>query len=183
MSLPCHSFIMFNCIHAPAHVTCACHFPVIRLSCLIAYILLHILHVYFYMLQLRDAVEEFCQMTFMMQLSGINHMFAHLARKQIQLNTNLTEYTTFERMAQIYYEVFQLNSIIRCSMKRIFDATIPEHHDMQNYSYEALLAVCTDTWDLICFLYEFKKDRKQLVDIFILAYDIHETQEEMANIF
>ena len=68
-------------------------------------------------------------------------------------------------------------------MKRIFDATIPEHHDMQNYSYEALLAVCTDTWDLICFLYEFQKDRKQLVDIFILAYNIHETQEEMANIF
>ena len=135
------------------------------------------------MLQLRDAVEEFCQMTFMMQMSGINHMFAHLTRKQIQLNTNLTEYTTFERMGQIYYEVFQLHAIIRCCIKRHFDPKLQQQHDMQNYSYEALLAICTDTWDLICFLYEFQKDCKQLVDLFILAYNIHETQQEMAKIF
>ena len=109
-------------------------------------------------------------------------MFAHLASKEIYLNTNLTEHTTFEIIAQIYYEVFQLNAIIRCSIKGIFDPTIQQQHDMQNYSYEALLANCTDTWDLICFLYEFRKNRKQL-DLFILAYDIYETQEEMEKQF
>ena len=131
------------------------------------------------------ALVKFNALSYQQKVRVTNEMYKLLATRQIELNERMTDMPTAENSTQMFYQVLDLNKAIRTYFNSILDHNVATQHDAYDdqFNAERLLAVCTDTWYSIACIIDQEKPEEHLSDLFILAYDIEQSQDAMYKEF